>query len=143
MREFTREQWLALSPSVYVADGYVDDTGVPREDFLGDYVTAATTQLMAAEVSAHELAFVFEALRLVLPDYAGPPRKRLMEALTEAFEVVARAIGRKINDEMAEWLNICAAAVRTEADLRAFLTHVQAVMRRYAVVADMSPVFAA
>jgi hypothetical protein len=122
-----------------LADGYLDGDGVPREDFLADYVTAASMRLMAAEVSARELAFVVEAVRLLLPEYEGPPRKRLIEALTEAFEVVARAIRRTNNERMVEWLNMCAAAVTTDAELRAFLTYAQAVMRRYAVVADMLP----
>jgi hypothetical protein len=139
MREYTRGEWLALSPSVYLADGYLDDKGALREDFLADYVTAASMRLMAAEVSAHELAFVFEALRLLLPDYEGPPKKRLIGALTEAFEIVARAIRRKINEEIAEWLNLCATAVTTEAELAAFLAHVQAVTRRYSLIATMSP----
>jgi len=137
MREFTRDEWLALSPSVYLADGYLDGDGVLREDFLADYVTAASMRLMTAEVSAQELAFVVEALRLLLPEYEGPPRKRLIEALTEAFEVVGRAIRRTNDERMVEWLNMCAAAVTTDAELQAFLTYVQAVMRRYGVVADL------
>ena len=139
MREFTREQWLEFGPEIYLADGYLDDGGHLRGDFLGDYVTAATTRLLAAEVSPQEVAFVFEALRLLLPEYEGPARQRLVGALTEAFQVVARAIRQNNNEGLVQWLNVCASRVTTEADLEAFLAHLQAVIRRYYLVASMVP----
>jgi hypothetical protein len=139
MRNYTREQWLGLTPETYLAGGYLDDKGDPRTDFLGDYVTAATMRLMAEDASAQELAFVFEALQMLLPSYQGTPRRRLVDAMTEAYEVVARAIQRQVDAALVRWLNCCVAAVTTEAELSVFLGHVQAVVRRYSVIAELMP----
>ena len=139
MREFTRQQWLDLKPEIYLADGYIDQNGQLRTDFLADYTTAATTQLLAREVAPQELAFTFEAIRLLLPEQEGPPPERLYHAMKEALQVVARAIRQENNGGLVNWLNDCAAAVRNQADLDGFLAHVRAVMRRYAITAAVAP----
>jgi len=139
MRDFTREQWLALKPEIYLADGFLDQTGALNNDFLSDYATAAAMQLLAAETSPQELAMTFEGLRLILPMHEGAAPVRLGAALDETLVVVARAMRQTNNEGMVNWLNQCASAVTTPAELDGFLAHVQTVMRLYGMMVAALP----
>jgi hypothetical protein len=139
MREFTRQQWVALTPAIYLADGYLDADGALRQDFLADYATAASNQLLLAEVSPQELALTYEGIRQLLPEHQGAPGARLAGAYEEALLVVARAIRQQNNGGLVNWLNECAARVRTESELDAFMAHVAAVMRRYGILVAALP----
>ncbi len=139
MRAFTRQQYLALRPETYLADGYLAPDGTPHAALLSDYATAAATQLLAAETSPQELALTFEGIRQLLPLQEGPAPERLLAAIDEALMVVARAIQQENNPGLTEWLAACAAAVTSQADLDAFMAHAQATMRLYGVLVATQP----
>lgn len=139
MREYTRQQWIELTPAIYLAEGYLGSDGALRPDFLGDYATAAANQLLLAEVSPQELALTYEGIRQLLPMYEGTPGERLASAYEEALLVVARAIRQENNGGLVNWLNECAARVRTQAELDGFMAHVAAVMRLYGVLVAAMP----
>ena len=140
MREYTREELMGLTAERYLAEGFLDAAGEVRPELLGDYATAAATQLLAAELSPQELAFTVEAIRLLLPQHEDEaPADRLHASLEEALLTVARAIQQPNNGGMVHWLSECAAAVGTPAELDGFMEHLQAVMRLYALVAASQP----
>jgi hypothetical protein len=138
MREFDREQLLALTPDRYLAEGWVDGSGAPRRELMSDYATAAATQLLAGGLAPQELGFTVAALEQVLPlNDTGTPASRLAASLEETLETVGRMIGQPNNESLVEWLISCAATVRTRADLDAFMAHLHAVLRLYSVLASM------
>jgi hypothetical protein len=133
MREYTREELLALTPAKYLAKGFVDGRGRPKPELQSEYATAAATQLLAGQLSPQELVFTFEALRQSLPLHSGAPPKRIKAALDEALETVRGLIRQPNNPALDKWINACAAAVKKPADIDAFLAHLQAVLRLYSV----------
>jgi hypothetical protein len=140
MRDYTRDELLKLTPAVYLADGYLGtDNGKLRREFLGDFATAAATQLLAAGLSPQELAFTVEGIRQILPMHEGPPPDRLRATVEEALLVVARAIRQPSNEGMVKWLSECASVVETPAELDGFIAHIQAVMRLYALLVGSLP----
>jgi hypothetical protein len=139
MRAFTREEWLGLTPEVYLQGGYCGPDGAPRPEFFGDFATAAATQLTAAELSPQELALTVEGIKQILPMHDGPPRERLLATIDECLLVVARAIRQQNNGGLVEWLSECASAVGSAADLDGFMAHIQAVMRLYALLVMPQP----
>ena len=140
MRDYTSNELLALTPDRYLAHGYLDGNGALRPEIIGEYATAACTQLLAAECSPQELSLTVEAIVQVLPLQDQPTVPlRLADALEEALLVVSRAIQQGNNEGMVEWLIGCASAVQTEDDLQGFLQHMQVVNRQYALVAALLP----
>lgn len=144
MHARTRDELLALTPDRYLREGYLDREGTLRPALLADYATAAATQLMAAEASPQELSLTLEGVRQLLPLQDGDAdgnaaAARLDAALDEALEVTSSAIQQPNNEGLAEWISACADGVRTEADLEAFLEHVEAVLRQHALLAAMLP----
>jgi hypothetical protein len=139
MREMTREEMLALTPDHYLASGFLDPSGAPRQDLLTDDAVAAATQLHAAEVSPQEFAYLLETLRQILPLHAGTPRRRIAGALDEAIETVGRMIRQPNNEGLVGWALACAMMVRRAEDIDALLRHMQAVLRQYAVLATLPP----
>ncbi len=140
MQARTRDELLALTPDRYLREGYLDREGTLRPALLADYATAAATQLMAAEASPQELSLTLEGVRQLLPLQDGDAAAaRLDAALDEALEVTSSAIQQPNNEGLAEWISACADGVRTEADLEAFLEHVEAVLRQHALLAAMLP----
>jgi len=135
MRSYTREDLLALTPSQYLADGYLDEAGRPRRELATDFATAAATQLLAAALPAQELAFTYEALRFVLPSHEGPPRERTRAAVDEALATTTRMTRQTNNEGLVRWLDDCVAAIRRPEDIDALLHHMQAVLRLYTVIA--------
>jgi hypothetical protein len=142
MRSYTREELLALTPRRYLADGYLNAAGQPRSELSSDYATAAANQLMVAQLPAQELTFTFEALRAVLPMHDGPPRERARAAVDEALTVVTQMTRQTNNEGLVRWLDECVAAIRRPEDIDAMLSHMQAVLRLYTVMAAI-PVAAA
>lgn len=138
MQSYTREDLLALTPERYLADGYIGADGAMRREFNSDYATAASTQFLAAELSPQELSLTCEAVRQILPLQAGTPGARAQATADEALGLVANAIKQPNNEAVARWLHACAAAVRTETDLQAFLQHLLATERQYGLVASFS-----
>src|SRR5262245_4991492 len=124
MKETSREEFLALTPARYLANGFVDQGGKPRPELQNLWATAAAPQLLAADLAPQELGLMYEALRQTLKLHAeGPAPQRLRAALDEALEIVRGYIGQPNNPGLVKWLNECAAMVKTPADLDAFMLH--------------------
>lgn len=139
LRDYTRDQLLALTPARYLEDGFTDRSGKPRPELQTGYATAASLQLLAAQLSPQELGFTYEALRQTLPLHSGPAPQLIRAATQEALETVRGLIRQPNNPGLEKWLNECAASVKQPADLEAFLLHVQAVLRQYGVIAASQP----
>jgi hypothetical protein len=139
MREYSRDELLALTPARYLSDGFVDDRGKPRPELQTAYATAAATQLLAAGLSPQEFAFTYEALRQALPLHDGPAPKRIRAVVDEALETVRGMIRQPNNPGLAKWINECAAQVKGPSDIDAFLAHVLAVLRLYSVMVAFPP----
>ena len=136
----TREDLLAMTPEVYLAQGYLTADGTPRPILTGQAASAAATQLLAAEVSPQELGFTVDAIRLLLePQQDDPIRERVRAALEETVSLVARTIRQPNNAGLWRWLSACAAPVTSAAELGAFLTHLQAVYRLYTLLVATQP----
>ena len=135
VRDYTRDELLELSASRYLSGGFVDRRGKPLAALQTTFATAAATQFLAAQLSPQELSFTYEALTQSLPLHAEAPPVRLAGATQEALEVVRAMIRQPNNPRLEQWLGECAAAVRTGADLDAFLDHFMAVLRQYTVIA--------
>ncbi len=132
---------LALTPEHYLARGYQargyqDPSGAPWPELRGAYVTAATIQLRQGELSPQELGLTTDAI-VQIGQLA--PDATLNATITEALALVARAIRQANNAALVHWLHTCADKVRTAQDRRAFLAHLQAVNRRYALVVSLRP----
>src|SRR3954469_11178032 len=139
MRSLTRDELWQLTPGVYLAQGYLGIDGTILPQFLSEYATAAATQLLGAELSPQELAFTVEGLRQILPMHKGEPQVRLLSAIEECLQVVARAIRQENNRGLVEWLGQCASAVDSAPELEAFMAHIQAVMRLYSLLVVSQP----
>jgi len=134
-----RDRWLALGSGDYLADGYLDSSGGTRRVVLGDYATAAAYRLLDAEVSPQELALTIEGIVQLLPMHEGPRDEAISGAFEESLIVVARATRQPNNGGLVEWLNYCIESVDSPASLQAFLDHVQAVVRLYALLVAALP----
>ena len=44
MRTYTREELLALTPQIYLSEGYLDRMGRPHPELAADFATAAACQ---------------------------------------------------------------------------------------------------
>jgi hypothetical protein len=134
MRDYSREELLELNASRYLAKGFVDQRGKPVPELLTTFATAAATQFGEAQLSPQELAFTFEALKQALPLYTDTPSAQIQGATSEALEVVRAMVKQPNNPRLAQWLSECSAAVKSKADLAAFLDHFMAVLRLYTVI---------
>ncbi len=132
----SREELLLLQPEIYLAEGFCDAAGRPRRELRTLWASAAATQLAARGVAPQELAFTYEALRILLPETSGAPPARAETALDDALAATARMIQQDNNEGLVVWLEDCVAAVRTEADLEALVQHVLAVLRLHSVAAS-------
>jgi hypothetical protein len=139
MRDYTREELLALTPELYLADGYIGSDGTPRPELREVFATAASIQFLAAELSPQELSFTYEAIRQLLPMREGQVAERAWNALGDALALVARIMQQPNNGGLVNWLYPCAEAVKTEADLDAFLDHLQAASTQYALAVSSLP----
>jgi hypothetical protein len=129
---------LALTPAIYLAEGFTTGDGEIRPELTTLYPTAACTQFVAGLLAPMELSLTFEAIRQILPQETGTAAERIAAAEGEALAVVARAIRQPNNEVLATWLHACTQAVRSEADLVAFLRHALVTERQYGVIAGMS-----
>jgi hypothetical protein len=134
IRDYTRAELLALTPGKYLANGFVDKKGKPVPELQNTYATAASTQLLAGDLSPQELAFTYEALKQTLSLHEGAPDKKAKAALDEALETVRGMIKQPNNPGLTKWINQCATFVKSPADIEAFLAHVLAVLRLYSVM---------
>jgi hypothetical protein len=137
MRTYTREELLALTPEVYLSDGYLGRTGRPHPELVADFATAATEQLRLADLPSQELAFTYEALRLVLAQQEGSATERARAAVREALETVMRMTRQTNNEGLSKWLDACVAAIRRPEDIDALLQHMRAVLRLYTIMASL------
>lgn len=138
--EASRKDLLARTPDLYLADGFVDGSGAIRPDLLGIDATAAGVQLLAADIAPQELGFTLGALTLLTAQHKEESAsQRLSSALGEALATVARAIQQPNNAGVVQWLDACQVRVTTEADLRAFLKHFEAVNRQYGLMVALQP----
>ena len=136
MRDYTREELLELTAPRYLAGGLTDNRGKALPELQTTFATAASTQFLAAGLSPQELAFTYEALKLALPLHTeGTPSARTAGVVEEALETVRAMIRQPNHPRLEQWLRDCAAAVKTDADLRILLEHMMAVLRQYTVIA--------
>lgn len=129
-----RAALLALPPANYLAGGYLDAQGKPRPELRSTFATAAATQLHDTITSPYELAATWDAFKMALPLHTGAPRDRAAGAAEEALAAVASLYNMENNPGIAVWLQGCAAAVTTEADLAALHDHLLAVVRQYTAI---------
>ena len=140
MADYTAAELLALTPKRYLADGFCDAAGKPRRELTGEYATAACQQLLSAEAAAQEISLTVEAVAQVLPlQDDATPGFRVAHAVQEALGVIEQALQQTNNEGIVEWLIGCGSAVRTDADVQAFLAHLRAVDRQYALIAALQP----
>jgi hypothetical protein len=129
---------LALTPSRYLAEGFLDEAGQMRPGLLGNYAMAAAVQLLEAELSPQEFAFTLEAMKYTVPMTEGePPPVQAMEALLEALRTVGRMIRQPNNEGLVRWSRDCAAQVRQAGDIPAWLAHMGAVLKRLGLLASL------
>ena len=131
LRAYTRNELLALTPDRYLADGFGDLAALQ-----GEFATAAANQLLEGGAPPQEVAFTASALEETMDLHDGAPQDRAESAVQEALGVVARLIRQPNNERLAEWLEECAARVTQPGDVAAFLAHVDAVMKQYAVMSS-------
>src|SRR6185369_11807580 len=105
IRDYTRAELLALTPGKYLANGFVDKKGKPVPELQNTYATAASTQLLAGDLSPQELAFTYEALKQTLSLHEGAPDKKAKAALDEALETVRGMIKQPNNPGLTKWIN--------------------------------------
>ena len=110
-----------------------------RPELRDAEAVAVTTQMTAAQLSPQEMAFTWEAIRAWLPRQQGVAPERLATALAAAFATVAGMIRQSNNQGLIDWCRACAAFVTTEADIEAFVEHMRAVLRLYALIAALPP----
>lgn len=139
MQVVTRETLLRLTPDRYLAGGYHDASGTRRPGLLNTCATAAAEQLLLGGLAPQEMSMLIESIRLLLPMCKGEPRQRAEGAVTRAHGIVNRVIGQPNNPALTRWAGACAAAVRTTADFDAFLDHMVAAQRQYAVIVSLRP----
>lgn len=140
MQDLTRTDLLQITPARYLKAGYVTGGGKPRALLTSIFATAVGTQLLEAELAPQELAYTAEAIRQLLPVCAGAPGPRLASAIRQSRPVLQRMLGQSCNQGLATWLDACAGRVIETADLVAFLAHLLAVQRQYALMASITPV---
>jgi hypothetical protein len=139
MRDYSREELLALTPVRYLSDGFVDGKGKLKPELQNICATAAGTQLLEAQLSPQELAFTLEAIKQSLPLHSGSAAKRFQTAVEEALETVRGMIQQPNNPGLTKWINQCASSVKGPADIEAFLGHLVAVLRQYSVMVASQP----
>lgn len=129
---------LSATPGEYLKDGWMDAKGQTRADLLGLKAFAIASQLQQAYVSSQELALTQEALKQVLALDEGDIETRFPDAVSEALDLVGGITNTAPNPRLANWLKACIPFVKTEADLQAFLQHLQAVMRQHVTLIGVS-----
>jgi hypothetical protein len=127
------------TPEIYLADGFTGPDGHVRPELVGYDSFAAASQFFAAEVPAQELAATHEALRQEIAPLASPKVAHLEDAVDEALDIVERMLGIENSEAIETWLITCAAYIRNDADLDAFLAHFQAVVRQYSALTAITP----
>ena len=133
MRELDRDGMLALTPDIYLAEGFFGADGKPRPELLTDYAAAAVAQLHAADAAPQEVGFTIAGIgELLALSAEEDPGDRLWSCLDEASTTVASIIQQPNNTGLRRWLYACAEAVGDENDLDAFMAHIEAVDRIYA-----------
>jgi hypothetical protein len=137
MADHTRDELLALTPAIYLGNGYRDASGQPRAELSGTWCVAAATQLGAAEMPAQEFVFTLEALRMLLEGQDGDASEAVHNAAVEALATVRRMIRQANNEGLVEWLGECVAAVSSLEDISALIAHMQAVARLYTVIVSL------
>ncbi len=131
---FDRDTLLRMTPAEYLREGYLDAEGKPRHALVGIWATAVCTQLEAAEASPQEVAATFEAFRQALPLHKGEAKSRFHDTRMDAIETVASMYRLTNNEGLLEWFEACEAAIRSDGDIDAFVSHFQAIVRQYAVI---------
>ncbi len=129
----------ARTPEIYLRGGFCGADGRIRPELLDSEAVAVTTQLAETQLSPQEMAFTWEALRALLPMQDGDAEARMRGGLAETLATVARMIRQPNNEGLVKWCLACAAFVRTEVDITAFLEHMRAAMRLYALIASLPP----
>jgi hypothetical protein len=132
--DITPEQLLALTPQRYLAKGWLDANGQPLAPLSSGYALAACQQLLQAQVSPQEVGAVLSAFDILLPLYRDTAHQRLPMVTEDALGSVRSTLGQTNHPGLLAWLEPCVLAVKTEADLAAFMAHLRAVTQQYAAL---------
>ncbi len=138
MTDISKEQYLELTPAVFLKDGYFSENGNPIPELETIYALAVARQLFENELAPQELSAFIEAIKqtIVLYDEAFP--RRLINTLDEAREIVSHMYKKPLNLGLFHWVEECAARVSSEDDYNQFLGHAKAVIRHYIPLAALS-----
>ena len=139
MRELSRDDMLALTPDIYLRDGFRGPDGALRPDLLTQDALAAALQLREADLAPQEFSMTVAALRQVLPLHGGTAPARITSVLDETFAVVGRMIRQENNEGLVSWCRACAKSVQQPADIESWHMHVEAVLRQYIALASLPP----
>lgn len=140
--DITRAQLLARRPQDDLREGLSTATGTLRPELAGMPAFAVATQLDESMASPQEVALTFEMLKQVLGVSEGdgnPAGERFAAASREALDHVARLLSKDNHLVIDGWLEDCAPFVKTEADIQAFITLFQAVLRQYTALHAVKP----
>src|SRR4051794_13383122 len=101
--DLDRAALLAMTPAIYLAQGYRDAGGRPHPQLRSTWATAASTQLEQTETSPDELGATLAALEEVLPLHDGSAAERIAGASEEALLTVASLLEKENNPGIARW----------------------------------------
>jgi hypothetical protein len=133
--QFNRADLLARRAADYFKDGLCDTAGALRAELSGMDAFAVATQLDEAVASPDEVAATFEALKQILATSEGEaPDTRFDTAVQHALELVSRLLSTHNNIVLDGWLNECSPFIKSEADLSAFVTFFESVVRQYSAL---------
>ena len=130
----SREDLLALTPQVYLRQGFRDHGGAPRKELLGLWALAAAEQLKDAGLVPGDLDPAVAAVAKVALEHARAPREKLdAEALLTALDTA------RPSAPVRSLLKGCVGALRDRQDLRPMVEHLGAALRTLALLCAAPP----
>ena len=118
--------------------GRLDEVAKPGSDLAGNLATAACLTFEDAEVSPQEFLTVYEAIKQCLDlSNENDPGQRMEQAISEALEVSASLLDKKINKAIVDWIGEWLPFVATEAGETAFMEHLSSVAKQYSLVMSL------
>jgi hypothetical protein len=132
----TRDDYLAMTPAVYLAAGFRDDAGNPRPELTGIWATAGATQL--EPLTSNEVATTLLGLSQTLPLHdKGTPSERYRDAVAEAQELTIGVLNKAPSPELRRWLTAFIPYVRTDQDLQDLCAHLAVTACQHSLFAAM------
>lgn len=132
----TRDELAQLRPLTHLRGyGCLDESGEPRKDLTGTFATAACITFENGELAPQELATVYEAIKQCLEaSNEKDPAERFRQAVDHALDVCAELLNKEINDSLVDWIYEWFPLIESATCIDAFLKHMNAVVKQYAVV---------